>query len=122
MQPYLDLKNNPWVDIELDLSVKTDVKCLIDTGFSGGIALPHYYFSLFKNKVPISTENYEFANGQQNEFAIYALTVRVNKIKVDVKVMFIESGMPLVGISFLKHFTFEMCIPKKQISLNIFKS
>jgi predicted aspartyl protease len=101
------------------MDIPTPVKCLIDTGFSGGIALPAYYFSLFKNKIPMSTESFEFADGRQQTYPVYGTSIKVGRRRLDTKVMFIDNHISLVGISFLKHFAFNMDIPDHNISLDI---
>ena len=116
--PILDEKHNPWIVLNVKLSVPTNIKCLIDTGFSGGIALPKYYFSLLSQKIPVTYEKFEFANGDQDEFAIYSVRVKCMKNAFDIRTMFIDNGVPLVGISFLKRYNFGMNIPHEKIGLS----
>lgn len=47
---YLDPQNNPHLKIEVFLSSWITVDCLIDTGFSGGIALPESFLPGFGQK------------------------------------------------------------------------
>jgi len=114
---YLDDKNNPWVVLAVNLLGKTSVKCLIDTGFSGGLALPVFYSSLVEKKVSLFSEKFQFANGDENWFPIYSTRVKYLKSSIELKLMFIDNTVPLVGLSFLKFFDFDLNIAEKQISL-----
>ena len=120
MDVYLDEKNNPWVVISLRLLEKSDIKCILDTGFSGGIALPKYYLPLVAKKTPLFSERFEFASGEVTTFPIYTTPVRCQKKSFNVKLMFIDNTTPLVGISFLKHYKLELDIPNKLIALKNF--
>ena len=117
MNPYLDEKKNPWIDLTVKLSISTDIKCLIDTGFSGGLALPKYYSHLYEKKRPIGSEVYEFANGEQENFLFYEVRTKYKKRKIDVNLMFIDTKTPLVGIAFLQYLYFCLDISKDIIKL-----
>lgn len=103
MNPYLDRQNNPHVKIEALLTTWKMVDCLIDTGFSGGIALPETYLNLFKHE-PVGFQEYELADGSLTTFAIYKTKVRFKNKTSEITLFFTKSSEGLVGIEFLLGF------------------
>ena len=116
MNPYLNPQNQPHLKLEVLLSGWTTVDCLIDTGFSGGIALPETYLSGIKQS-PAVYQEFELADGSYTTFAVYQTKVRFGKIVKDSTLFFTKSSEGLVGIEFLTGFKLTLDLKKKAISL-----
>lgn len=72
MNPYLDPQNNTHLKLEIFLSSWVVVDCLIDSGFSGGVALPKSLLTEMSKK-PIAYQEYELADGSFTTFGILKL-------------------------------------------------
>lgn len=116
MNPYLDPQNNPHVKIEVQLSSWTIVDCLVDTGFSGGIALPESFLRGFKQE-PVVYQEYELADGSLTTFAVYKTKVKYKKAIKEITLFFTKSGEGLAGIEFLTDL--KMVLDLKKLLLNI---
>lgn len=92
MNPYLDSQNNPRLKIEVLLSSWTTADCLIDTGFSGGIALPEHFLAGFSKK-PIVYQEYELANGSLTNFAVYKTRCNFKNMGREVTLFFTKSNV-----------------------------
>lgn len=117
MNPYLDPQNNPHLELEIFLSYWTVANCLIDTGFSGGIALPASLFTNFKQE-PIAYQEYELADGSFTTFKIYKARVRFKDVNKEITLLFTKSKEGLVGIEFLTGFRLMLDLKKLKIELN----
>lgn len=116
MNPYLTSKNQPRVKFEIGLLSWEKLDRLIDTGFSGGIAL----YESFQAKIiekPLGFQEYELADGSLVIFAIYEIKVRYQNISKIVNLLFTKSKDTLVGIEFLEGFTFLLDLKKLKVSL-----
>lgn len=118
MNPYLDGQNNPHLKLEVFLSSWVAIDCLIDTGFSGGVALPVSLLSAFKKK-PIAYQEYELADGSFTTFGIYKARVRFEEVNKEITLLFTKSKEGLVGIEFLTGFRLLLDLKKFQIKLRL---
>jgi len=103
MNPYLDVQNNPHLKVKIFLSSWTQADCLIDTGFSGGIALPASLLTDFKQE-PIAYQDYELADGSFKSFSIYKARARFEGVNKEITLFFTKSKEGLIGIEFLTGF------------------
>ncbi len=103
MNPYLDPHHNPRMQIQVKLETWDKYDCLIDTGFSGGIALPDLSSRKLKQK-PIAFQEYELADGSHKVFELYKLRAKFNLLEKIVTAFFTNSREGLVGIEFLTGF------------------
>lgn len=117
MNPCLDPQNNPHLKLEIFLSSWTVVDCLIDTGFSGGVALPASLFTDFKQE-PIAYQEYELADGSFTTFKIYKARVRLKDVNKEITLFFTKSKEGLAGIEFLTGFRLVLDLKKFQIKLS----
>lgn len=76
MIPYLDSRNNPHLRFEILLAVWTKCDCIIDTGFSGGIALPERYRAAL-HKEPALFQEFELADGSYATYALYTTKIKI---------------------------------------------
>jgi len=116
MNPYLDPQLNPRIKLEVYASSWHLQDFLIDTGFSGGLALSHKLLSDFK-QTPIAFQKYELADGSFSTFAVFQTRVRYKQIKKEVTLIFTKSNESLVGIEFLRGFKFALDLRKYKITL-----
>lgn len=100
MNPYLNPQNQPHLKLEVLLNSWMTVDCLIDTGFSGGIALPETYLSNYK-QTPAVFQEFELADGSYTTFAVYQAKVKFGEIVKDSTLFFTKSSEGLIGIEFL---------------------
>jgi clan AA aspartic protease len=117
MNPYLDGQNNPHLKVDIFLSSWEGVDCLIDSGFSGGIALPVSLHSAIKQK-PIVYQEYELADGSFKTFSIYKARVRFKEVNKEITLLFTKSKEGLVGIEFLTGFRLVLDLKKFKIKLS----
>ncbi|MBI2008226.1 hypothetical protein HYS82_01060 [Candidatus Amesbacteria bacterium] len=116
MNPYLNPQNQPHLKLEVFLDAWSSVDCLIDTGFSGGIALPESYLSGFKHS-PSVYQEFELADGSYTTFAVYQTKVKFEKIVKDSTLFFTKSSEGLVGIEFLTGFKFTLDLKMSLVKL-----
>lgn len=116
MNPYLDTQNNPHLKLKVFLSSWTEADCLIDTGFSGGIAMPASSFTDFKQK-PIAYQEYELADGSLRNFSIYKTRARFKGVNKEITLFFTDSKEGLVGIEFMTGFRLVLDLKNFQIEL-----
>ena len=116
MNPYLDQHHNPRLQIQVKLSTWETLDCLIDTGFSGGIALPQKAQKKLDSK-PIAFQEYELADGSHKIFTLYKIESRFNHRQKLITGFFTESNEGLVGIEFLTGFYLELNLKRFTISL-----
>lgn len=100
MNLYLDPQNHPRIRIGIQLSVLKTIDCLIDTGFSGGVAVPETYRTSFRKK-PVGYQEYELADGSRTTFALYTTVVTFQNRSKKVTIFFTGGTDGLVGIEFL---------------------
>ncbi|MEI7603894.1 MAG: hypothetical protein WCJ19_02645 [bacterium] len=115
--PYLDEHQNPWININVKLSMWVSISCVIDTGFSDGLALPKYYEKLFDNHIPLYNLQFEYANGEKEMKPIYTVKIKAFKKAYDTRMMFTDNSTPLVGLKFLRDYAFFLELKNDKISL-----
>lgn len=114
VNPYLAANKQPRLKVKIYLSSWQEVDCLIDTGFSGGIALPESFQSKIK-KEPLGFQEYELADGSRVIFALYEAKIRYKKKLKITNLLFTKSEDALVGIEFLSGFKFVLDLKKFSI-------
>lgn len=115
--PYLTSQNHPRLKINIIKgSFKKMVDCLIDTGFSGGLALPEVYLAQLKLK-PLAYQELELADGSFVTFAVFKIRVKHNDVKKIVSLIFTKSEDALLGIEFLEGLKFVLDLKEKRTSL-----
>lgn len=116
MTPYLTENSQPRVKLKIvSPSVKT-INCLIDTGFSGGLALSGKFLKYFPNQ-PIAFQEFELADGSMIDFAVYQATVQVKSKRKVLSTIFTKSYDNLIGIEFLHDLRFVLDLKKEEIEL-----
>ncbi len=116
MNPYLTPKNHARLKVKINLSSLTEIDCLIDTGYSGGIALPESYQSELKTK-PLAFQEYELADGSKVIFAIYETKIQYKGVSKLVNLIFTKSEDSLLGIEFLNGFRFILDLKQSKVTL-----
>ena len=116
MNPYLNPLSQPHLKLEVLLSSWTEADCLIDTGFSGGIALPKTYLVGFR-QTPSVYQEFELADGSYTTFAIYQTKVRFGRIIKNSTLFFTKSSEGLVGIEFLIGFKLTLDLKTSLVKL-----
>jgi len=116
MAVYLSPHNTPRVIVRVGLSTPVDIDCIIDTGFTGGIALPKSYQSSFSTQ-PGIFQQYQMADGSYTTFRLYTVKVTYEKRTKEITLFFINNAEALVGIEFLNGFRFLMDLQKQKIEL-----
>lgn len=116
MNPYLTPKKQPRVNLNVFLSSWIELDFLIDTGFSGGIAIPESFKSYIKQQ-PLGFQEYELADGSRVIFGIHITKVKYNNKSKTVNCLFTKSDDALVGIEFLEGFSLILDLKKFKVSL-----
>ena len=117
MNPYLTPQNHPRVKVViLKGFLKKKVDCLIDTGFSGGLALPEFYQTQLKLK-PLAFQELELADGSLVAFAVHKIRVQYKDSAKTVSLIFTKSEDALLGIEFLEGLKFVLDLKERKISL-----
>lgn len=94
MNAYLTPNNSPRVKVGLRISGKQrQIDCLIDTGFSSGLALNQ---SLLKRTgfPVVAQQKFELADGSQVVFDVYLATVEFGEKKRQLRIVFTGSEAP----------------------------
>jgi len=114
---YLSLNNSPRVKVGLRLSSKQkQTDCLIDTGFSSGLALSqsllkHTHFPL------VAQQEFELADSSRVMFDVYLATVEFGGKKRKLRTVFTESKDNIVGMEFLNGLEFNLNLRNRTIKL-----
>lgn len=116
MNPYLDRHYNPRLKLDVLLSDWVTCDCRIDTGFSGGIALPMSYQVGFHKK-PALFQEYELADGSHVTVDLYDTKARYNRTSKELTLFFTRSAEGLVGIEFLTGFKFVLDLRKILVAI-----
>lgn len=117
MKVFLDIDNNPHIECNIISLELNELTCLIDTGFTGGIALPQKYLSKIKG-TPYASVEFRLADGSIVKYNTYKAIVGYNSCIKVVTLIFTNSTRALVGIDFLEGFKFVLDLKKLRISLN----
>ncbi len=114
---YLDSKNSPFAQIQVLLSSWKTFNAIIDTGFSGGIALPKTYQKQIKTKSAV-TQEFVIADGSSVFFNIYKTRVKFRNVEKNITLLFTDNENILLGIEFLYGFKFTLDLKKAKIDLD----
>ncbi len=115
---YLSATRHPFVQIDIRFanSLKT-IDCMIDTGFSAGIALPEKYFPLIDQQSKWK-QSFELADGSLVTFDLHKLVVRYGKTTKTLSALFTKGNDALVGIEFLQGFRFLLDLRDNTVELS----
>lgn len=116
MTLYLDPHHNPRLKILINLTRWEPMDCMIDTGFSGGVALPGSFKKSFNPK-PVAYQEYELADGSHKTYALYELLVRFDHHTKRVTAFFTNSMEGLVGIEFLTGYYLHLDLKRFTVKL-----
>lgn len=97
--PFIKLK------VELDQKRWVDLDCLVDTGFSGGLAIPEHYQTSFPASKFIEAQ-FVLADGSTVSVNTTITMVKFNTHEKEVAVVFMGNSDSLVGVEFLDQMRF----------------
>lgn len=118
MQTFLTPQGHAYVILVLpSIEGEVQLDCLIDTGFSGGLAMPQQFKEKF-NFPRISRATWELGDGSQIESEIYLGELKIRDNSERIAVIFSESREVLVGIEFLRGKRFVLDLKKNTASLS----
>lgn len=118
MTAYLTSRNHARVKIKARTKSGWQViDCLIDTGFSSGLALGESLLSRFGLQ-PVAEQEFELADGSSVFFDIFKTRTKFKNQGKDVLAVFTKSKDNLVGLEFLDNFKFVLDLKEKRISLD----
>ena len=104
MSVYLSKNHYPYVKLNLGKGKKRiKVDCLIDTGFSSGIALSQDLQNKLK-LTPLARQDFEMADGSIVPFDVYLIDVAYKDVRKKLVLVFTKSDDNLVGMEFLDDF------------------
>lgn len=102
MNVYLTGHQSPRVKIDLQTGSNwIPVDCLIDTGFSSGLALKQSILSQIKGK-PVAQQEFELADGSIVNLDVYLTRIKFKNRSQRLPTVFTESNDNLVGMDFLR--------------------
>lgn len=102
MNVYLTGHQSPRVKIDLQTgSSWISLDCLIDTGFSSGLALNQSILTQIKSK-PIAKQEFELADGSIINLDVHLARIKFNNRSQYLPTIFTESNDNLVGMDFLR--------------------
>lgn len=103
MNVYLSNNQSPRVKIDIQIgSIWTPLDCLIDTGFSSGLALKQSLLSQIRDK-PVARQEFELADGSLVTFDVYIISVKFRNSRQQLTAVFTESNDNLMGMKFLQN-------------------
>ncbi|MBI4130704.1 hypothetical protein HY468_05275 [Candidatus Roizmanbacteria bacterium] len=115
--PYLTAKGHARAYIIIQTSSSREsVDCMIDTGFSSGIALN----TRLQNRIPkqlVAAQEFELADGSIILANVYKIAAQFKNTELTTLGIFTNDGDNLLGIEFLKNFTFVLALKKNMVSL-----
>lgn len=117
MNVYLTPHNSPRVKVGIRLSGRQkQIDCLIDTGFSSGLALNQSFLRHTHFPV-VARQKFELADGSQIVFDVYFATVEFGGKKRQLRTVFTESKDNIVGMEFLDGLEFNLNLKNHTIKL-----
>lgn len=117
MNPYLDIDKNPRVSLIVKDLKSLPLDAFIDTGFTGGIAIPiklKHYFQVRPGLI----QRFILADGSVMTVQLFEFMVNYKNNNKLVSGFFTSGKDALVGIEFLKGFKFILDLKKFTISLD----
>lgn len=103
MNVYLTGHQSPKVIIDLRIGSNwIPVDCLIDTGFSSGLALKQSLLSKIKG-MPVARQEFELADGSIVNLDVYLTKIKFKSLSQYLPTIFTESNDNLVGMDFLRN-------------------
>lgn len=116
--PYL-LGKHPFVTLKVKVPEKGWVvrRCLIDTGFSGGITLPDELKDYFPINKLVETH---FTLADDSEVTVDSIPVNIEyeKHRKEILAIFMGTKESLVGIEFLDQMKFCLNLREKKVELS----
>lgn len=103
--------------VKLPKNKWTQFTCLIDTGFSGGIALPQKFQDYFPSNTFIKA-NFILADGNGLTVESTFTSVEYKGKRKEVSVVFIGDSDSLVGVEFLDKMKFCLDLKKNKVELD----
>lgn len=116
MDVYLTPHNHGRIKLQTKGKKWQSVDCLIDTGFSSGIALNSKLLPKLLLKL-IGRQDFELADGSLVSFNLYKAKVKFKNVKKEVLAIFTESDDNLVGLEFLQGLTLLFDLKNFKIAL-----
>ncbi|OGG26419.1 hypothetical protein A2960_06085 [Candidatus Gottesmanbacteria bacterium RIFCSPLOWO2_01_FULL_39_12b] len=115
---YLSASHHPHAKVHVKFNnTWSTVDCLIDTGFSSGIALPVKYLSLINERAKWR-QSFELADGSLVELDVYKLSIRyADKTKI-VSAIFSQGKDALLGVEFLDGYSLFLDLKNYKVSLS----
>lgn len=118
MNVYLTPQNHARAKIKVKVKKGWQtVDCLIDTGYSSGLALSESLLSRFGLQ-PVAEQEFELADGSSVFFDVFKTRTKFKNQGKDVLAVFTKSKDNLVGLEFLDNFKFVLDLKEKRISLD----
>lgn len=118
MKTFLDPRGHAYIRLALPSFNKViELDFLIDTGFSGGLAIPRNVKDKF-NFPLISRANWELADGSEIELDVYLAKIKIKGRKNgEISAIFSDGKEGLVGIEFLRGRRFVLDLKRLTVSL-----
>lgn len=116
--PYL-VGKHPFVKLKVKLpkgNKWTQIECLIDTGFSGGLVLSLSFQKFFPNNEFIEARYLLADNSEITVDTTYTL-IEYSGRKKEVAVVFMGDSQGLVGVEFLDQMKFCLDLKKRTVEL-----
>ena len=115
---YLSSAKHPHLKLEVmggSKWIMTD--CLVDTGFSSGIAIPVKYESRMRS-ISKWQQSFELADGSTVTYELHKVTVKYKYVSKVVSAIFTQGSDALLGIEFLDGFRFLLDLKNNTVSLD----
>lgn len=118
MTAYLTPQNHARVKIKAKTKSRWQaIDCLIDTGFSSGLALSESFLSLF-NLSPVAEQEFELADGSSIFFDVFKIKTKFRNKEKEVLAVFTKSKDNILGLEFLNNLKLVLDLKEKNVSLN----
>ena len=115
--PYITSKGHARAQISIQTNSSRELfDCMIDTGFSSGVALG----SRVQNQIPkqlVATQDFELADGSLIRMDVYKISFKFRDIVFSALAIFTEGGDNLLGIEFLRNFKFILDLQNNRVQL-----
>mgnify|MGYP001615294661 CR=1 FL=1 len=111
--------NHPFIKLAIKLppNLWQNIDCLIDTGFSGGLALPVSFKKYFPKNMFFESR-FVLADGSEAKVETSFTTVKYQNLRKEIAVIFMGNNSEgLVGVDFLNHQRFCLDLKKRKVEL-----